>query len=112
MKYTFLVVVILIELLYLPGIVAVRGPYEDVGTGLPRKHDFTRSESGNWRTSRDDQNGEDDEGGWHLAGFRWDNDRWCPPSPGGPCRNLPTYTFISEESFLINVLVCSDMFYI
>ncbi|XP_037538150.1 GRB10-interacting GYF protein 2 isoform X2 [Nematolebias whitei] len=62
----------------------IRAPYEDGGTGLPRKHDFTRSESGNWRTSRDDQNGEDDQGGWHLAGFRWDNDRWCPPSPDVP----------------------------
>uniref|UniRef100_A0AAQ6AEQ6 GYF domain-containing protein n=1 Tax=Amphiprion ocellaris TaxID=80972 RepID=A0AAQ6AEQ6_AMPOC len=61
----------------------VRGNYEDGGTGLPRKHDFTRSESENWRTSRDDQNGEDDEGGWRLAGSRRDSDRWCPPSPGG-----------------------------
>ncbi|XP_047224490.1 GRB10-interacting GYF protein 2 isoform X2 [Girardinichthys multiradiatus] len=60
------------------------GTYEDGGTGLPRKHEFTRSESENWRTSRDDQNGEDDEGGWHLAGSRRDNDRWCPPSPDGP----------------------------
>ncbi|MEQ2168899.1 hypothetical protein GOODEAATRI_019410 [Goodea atripinnis] len=59
------------------------GTYEDGGTGLPRKHEFTRSESENWRTSRDDQNGEDDEGGWHLAGSRRDNDRWCPPSPAG-----------------------------
>ncbi|KAM9322578.1 GRB10-interacting GYF protein 2 isoform 1-T1 [Pholidichthys leucotaenia] len=62
----------------------IRGNYEDGGTGLPRKHDFTRSESENWRTSRDDQNGEDDEGGWRLAGSRRDNDRWCPPSPDGP----------------------------
>uniref|UniRef100_A0A3B5MIU0 GYF domain-containing protein n=1 Tax=Xiphophorus couchianus TaxID=32473 RepID=A0A3B5MIU0_9TELE len=60
------------------------GTYEDGGTGLPRKHEFTRSESENWRTSRDDQNGEDDEGGWHLAGSRRDNERWCPPSPDGP----------------------------
>uniref|UniRef100_A0A7N6FBI8 GYF domain-containing protein n=1 Tax=Anabas testudineus TaxID=64144 RepID=A0A7N6FBI8_ANATE len=62
----------------------VRGNYEDGGAGLPRKHDFTRSESENWRTSRDDQNGEDDEGGWRLAGSRRDSDRWCPPSPDGP----------------------------
>ncbi|KAM8838183.1 GRB10-interacting GYF protein 2 isoform 2-T2 [Synchiropus picturatus] len=62
----------------------VRGNYEDGGTGLPRKHDFTRSESENWRMSRDDQNGEDDEGGWRLAGSRRDSDRWCPPSPDGP----------------------------
>uniref|UniRef100_A0A4W5QSD6 GRB10 interacting GYF protein 2 n=1 Tax=Hucho hucho TaxID=62062 RepID=A0A4W5QSD6_9TELE len=69
---------------------SVRANYEDVGTGvggLPvRKHDFTRSESENWRTSRDEANGEDgDEGGWRLAGAsRRDSDRWCPPSPDGP----------------------------
>uniref|UniRef100_A0A674AHT4 GRB10 interacting GYF protein 2 n=1 Tax=Salmo trutta TaxID=8032 RepID=A0A674AHT4_SALTR len=68
---------------------SVRANYEDVGTGvggLPvRKHDFTRSESENWRTSRDEANGEDgDEGGWRLAGaLRRDSDRWCPPSPDG-----------------------------
>uniref|UniRef100_A0A8C8JJ02 GYF domain-containing protein n=1 Tax=Oncorhynchus tshawytscha TaxID=74940 RepID=A0A8C8JJ02_ONCTS len=72
----------------------VRANYEEVGTsvgGLPvRKHDFTRSESENWRTSRDEVNGEDgEEGGWRLAGalacaLRWDSDRWCPPSPDGP----------------------------
>ncbi|XP_047446057.1 GRB10-interacting GYF protein 2 isoform X2 [Mugil cephalus] len=62
----------------------IRSNYEDGVTGLPRKHDFTRSESENWRTSRDDQNGEDDEGGWRLAGSRRDSDRWCPPSPDGP----------------------------
>uniref|UniRef100_A0A6Q2X073 GYF domain-containing protein n=1 Tax=Esox lucius TaxID=8010 RepID=A0A6Q2X073_ESOLU len=67
----------------------VRATYEEVGTGtagLPvRKHEFTRSESENWRTSRDEANGEDyDEGGWRLAGAsRRDNDRWCPPSPDG-----------------------------
>ncbi|CAB1326064.1 unnamed protein product [Coregonus sp. 'balchen'] len=69
---------------------SVRANYEEVGTGmggLPvRKHDFTRSESENWRTSRDEVNGEDgDEGGWRLAGApRRDSDRWCPPSPDGP----------------------------
>ncbi|XP_010865429.1 GRB10-interacting GYF protein 2 isoform X3 [Esox lucius] len=67
----------------------IRATYEEVGTGtagLPvRKHEFTRSESENWRTSRDEANGEDyDEGGWRLAGAsRRDNDRWCPPSPDG-----------------------------
>ncbi|XP_041697844.2 GRB10-interacting GYF protein 2 isoform X3 [Coregonus clupeaformis] len=67
----------------------IRANYEEVGTGmggLPvRKHDFTRSESENWRTSRDEVNGEDgDEGGWRLAGApRRDSDRWCPPSPDG-----------------------------
>uniref|UniRef100_A0AAY4EWD0 GYF domain-containing protein n=1 Tax=Denticeps clupeoides TaxID=299321 RepID=A0AAY4EWD0_9TELE len=62
----------------------VRANYEDGGTGLVRKHDFTRSESENWRTSREEQNGEDDDGGWRLAGSRRDGDRWCPPSPDGP----------------------------
>uniref|UniRef100_A0A3Q4BTL0 GYF domain-containing protein n=1 Tax=Mola mola TaxID=94237 RepID=A0A3Q4BTL0_MOLML len=62
----------------------VRGNYEDSGTVLPRKHDFTRAESENWRSSRDDQNGEDDDGGWRLAGSRREGDRWCPPSPDGP----------------------------
>ncbi|XP_035526513.1 GRB10-interacting GYF protein 2 isoform X1 [Morone saxatilis] len=62
----------------------IRGNYEDVGTALPRKHEFTRAESENWRSSRDDQNGEDDEGGWRLAGSRRDGDRWCPASPDGP----------------------------
>uniref|UniRef100_H3DCQ0 GRB10 interacting GYF protein 2 n=1 Tax=Tetraodon nigroviridis TaxID=99883 RepID=H3DCQ0_TETNG len=59
----------------------VRGNYEDGGTVLPRKHDFARTGSENWRSSRDDQNGEDDEGGWRLAGSRRDGDRWCPPEP-------------------------------
>uniref|UniRef100_A0A8C9ZXX4 GRB10 interacting GYF protein 2 n=1 Tax=Sander lucioperca TaxID=283035 RepID=A0A8C9ZXX4_SANLU len=59
----------------------VRGNYEDGVTVPPRKHDFTRSESENWRTS---QNGEDDEGGWRLAGSRRDSDWWCPTSPDGP----------------------------
>lgn len=66
-------------------------------TGLPRKHDFTRSESENWRTSRDDQNGEDDEGGWRLAGCRRDSDRWCPPSPGGHCTDRIINTFIFDK---------------
>lgn len=72
-------------------------------TGLPRKHEFTRAESENWRSSRDDQNGEDDEGGWRLAGSRRDGDRWCPPSPGGRCTDHITFTFIFE--LWINVLV-------
>ena len=45
---------------------AVRANYEEVGPVLPRKHDFTRSESENWRCSRDDQNGEDK--GWVSGG--------------------------------------------
>ncbi|XP_029930226.1 GRB10-interacting GYF protein 2 isoform X3 [Myripristis murdjan] len=42
----------------------IRANYEDGGTGLPRKHDFTRSESENWRTSRDDQNDGPRSAGW------------------------------------------------
>ncbi|XP_026004733.1 GRB10-interacting GYF protein 2 isoform X6 [Astatotilapia calliptera] len=42
----------------------MRGNYEDGGAGLPRKHDFTRSESENWRTSRDDQNDGPRSAGW------------------------------------------------
>ncbi|XP_072297604.1 GRB10-interacting GYF protein 2 isoform X1 [Eucyclogobius newberryi] len=62
----------------------IRGNYEEVGTGVPRKLDFIRAERENWRTSRDDQNGEDDEGGWCLAGSRRDSERWCPSNPEGP----------------------------
>ncbi|XP_016530478.1 PERQ amino acid-rich with GYF domain-containing protein 2-like isoform X5 [Poecilia formosa] len=40
------------------------GTYEDGGTGLPRKHEFTRSESENWRTTRDDQNDGPRSAGW------------------------------------------------
>lgn len=60
----------------------VRANYEDAAAGNGRKHEFIRSESDNWRTYRDEQNGEDDNGGWRLAGSRRDNERWCPPSPG------------------------------
>ncbi|XP_041659364.1 GRB10-interacting GYF protein 2 isoform X2 [Cheilinus undulatus] len=42
----------------------IRSNYEDVGTGLPRKHDFIRSESENWRSSRDDQNDGPRSAGW------------------------------------------------
>ncbi|XP_067330133.1 GRB10-interacting GYF protein 2 isoform X2 [Channa argus] len=42
----------------------IRGNYEESGTVLPRKHDFTRSESENWRTSRDDQNDGPRSAGW------------------------------------------------
>ncbi|XP_051280802.1 GRB10-interacting GYF protein 2 isoform X6 [Dicentrarchus labrax] len=42
----------------------IRGNYEDVGTGLPRKHEFTRAESENWRSSRDDQNDGPRSAGW------------------------------------------------
>ncbi|KAG9337562.1 hypothetical protein JZ751_028582 [Albula glossodonta] len=61
----------------------VRSNYEEGGTGVARKHEFTRSESENWRIAREEQNGEDDEGGWRLAGSRRDSDRWRPHSPDG-----------------------------
>ncbi|KAK2900525.1 hypothetical protein Q8A67_008640 [Cirrhinus molitorella] len=61
----------------------IRANYEDTGAGNARKHEFIRSESDNWRTTRDEQNGEEDDGGWRLAGSRRD-ERWCPPSPDGP----------------------------
>ncbi|KAG9343163.1 hypothetical protein JZ751_014136 [Albula glossodonta] len=64
----------------------IRANYEEGGPVTGRKHEFTRSESENWRMSREEQNGEDDDGGWRLAGSRRDrdSDRWCPPSPDGP----------------------------
>ncbi|KAG7457048.1 hypothetical protein MATL_G00242440, partial [Megalops atlanticus] len=62
----------------------IRANYDEGGPAAGRKHEFTRSESENWRVSREEQNGEDDEGGWRLAGSRRDGDRWCPPSPDGP----------------------------
>uniref|UniRef100_A0A8C2IDS6 GRB10 interacting GYF protein 2 n=1 Tax=Cyprinus carpio TaxID=7962 RepID=A0A8C2IDS6_CYPCA len=63
---------------------SIRANYEDAGAGNSRKHEFIRSESDNWRMTRDEQNGEDDDGGWRIAGSRRDNERWCPPSPDGP----------------------------
>jgi len=44
-----------------PMLFTVRGNYEDVVTALPRKQDFTRSESENWRSSQAGEAGEDDE---------------------------------------------------
>ncbi|XP_037131060.1 GRB10-interacting GYF protein 2 isoform X2 [Syngnathus acus] len=44
---------------------AVRNNYDDAGLGLSRKHDFTRSESENWRTFRDDQNDVPRSAAWH-----------------------------------------------
>lgn len=80
-------------------LLAVRGNYEDGGTVLPRKHDFARTGSENWRSSRDDQNGEDDEGGWRLAGSRRDGDRWCPPSPGASkMRHIDDYMHFENSS--------------
>ena len=49
---------------------------------MGRKHEFIRSESENWRIFREEQNGEDEDGGWRLAGSRRDGERWRPHSPG------------------------------
>ncbi|XP_062988462.1 GRB10-interacting GYF protein 2 isoform X2 [Elgaria multicarinata webbii] len=63
----------------------VRPNFEDVGTvTAARKHEFIRSESENWRIFREEQNGEDDDGGWRLTGSRRDGERWRPHSPDGP----------------------------
>lgn len=62
---------------------AVRPNFEEGGTApTGRKHEFIRSESENWRIFREEQNGEDDDGGWRLAGSRRDGERWRPHSPG------------------------------
>ncbi|XP_065604254.1 GRB10-interacting GYF protein 2 isoform X5 [Cyrtonyx montezumae] len=64
----------------------VRPNFEEGGTAATgRKHEFIRSESENWRIFREEQNGEDDDGGWRLAGSRRDGERWRPHSPDGPC---------------------------
>uniref|UniRef100_A0A8C3SDN6 GRB10 interacting GYF protein 2 n=1 Tax=Chelydra serpentina TaxID=8475 RepID=A0A8C3SDN6_CHESE len=63
----------------------VRPNFEEGGTTTTgRKHEFIRSESENWRIFREEQNGEDDDGGWRLAGSRRDGERWRPHSPDGP----------------------------
>ncbi|KAG8515588.1 LOW QUALITY PROTEIN: GRB10-interacting GYF protein 2, partial [Galemys pyrenaicus] len=62
-----------------------RPNFEESGpTSLGRKHEFIRSESENWRIFREEQNGEDEDGGWRLAGSRRDGERWRPHSPDGP----------------------------
>ncbi|XP_074888197.1 GRB10-interacting GYF protein 2 isoform X10 [Buteo buteo] len=63
----------------------VRPNFEEGGTATTgRKHEFIRSESENWRIFREEQNGEDDDGGWRLAGSRRDGERWRPHSPDCP----------------------------
>uniref|UniRef100_A0A8C0VDW4 GRB10 interacting GYF protein 2 n=1 Tax=Cyanistes caeruleus TaxID=156563 RepID=A0A8C0VDW4_CYACU len=63
----------------------VRPNFEEGGTVTAgRKHEFIRSESENWRIFREEQNGEDEDGGWRLAGSRRDGERWRPHSPDGP----------------------------
>uniref|UniRef100_A0A146P5F4 GRB10 interacting GYF protein 2 n=1 Tax=Fundulus heteroclitus TaxID=8078 RepID=A0A146P5F4_FUNHE len=49
---------------HIPPFVARGVPYEEGGTALPRKHEFTRSESENWRTSRDEQSDGPRSAGW------------------------------------------------
>ncbi|XP_060049766.1 GRB10-interacting GYF protein 2 isoform X2 [Erinaceus europaeus] len=62
-----------------------RPNFEEGGpTSVGRKHEFIRSESENWRIFREEQNGEDEDGGWRLAGSRRDGERWRPHSPDGP----------------------------
>ncbi|XP_062049485.1 GRB10-interacting GYF protein 2 isoform X3 [Lepus europaeus] len=62
-----------------------RPNFEEGGpTSVGRKHEFIRSESENWRIFREEQNGEDEDGGWRLAGARRDGERWRPHSPDGP----------------------------
>ncbi|XP_020038928.1 GRB10-interacting GYF protein 2 isoform X4 [Castor canadensis] len=62
-----------------------RPNFEESGpTSVGRKHEFIRSESENWRIYREEQNGEDEDGGWRLAGSRRDGERWRPHSPDGP----------------------------
>ncbi|XP_067828230.1 GRB10-interacting GYF protein 2-like isoform X5 [Heptranchias perlo] len=62
---------------------AVRVGFEEV-VPTSRKQDFARSDSENWRAIREEQNGEDEDGGWRMAGARREGDRWRPPSPDGP----------------------------
>uniref|UniRef100_A0A8C9P572 GRB10 interacting GYF protein 2 n=1 Tax=Spermophilus dauricus TaxID=99837 RepID=A0A8C9P572_SPEDA len=62
-----------------------RPNFEESGpASVGRKHEFIRSESENWRIFREEQNGEDEDGGWRLAGPRRDGERWRPHSPDGP----------------------------
>ncbi|XP_077011554.1 GRB10-interacting GYF protein 2 isoform X3 [Tamandua tetradactyla] len=62
-----------------------RPNFEEGGpASVGRKHEFIRSESENWRIFREEQNGEDEDGGWRLAGSRRDGERWRPHSPDGP----------------------------
>lgn len=63
---------------------AARPNFEEGGTVTSgrKQHEFIRAESDNWRIFREEQNDEDDEGGWRLAGPRRDGERWRPHSPG------------------------------
>nr|XP_014346128.1 PREDICTED: PERQ amino acid-rich with GYF domain-containing protein 1 [Latimeria chalumnae] len=53
------------------------------GSTASRK-DYTRSDSDNWRTLREEQHEDDEEGSWRSAGVRKDSERWRSASPEGP----------------------------
>ncbi|KAM5165418.1 GRB10-interacting GYF protein 2 isoform 1-T3 [Mantella aurantiaca] len=65
---------------------AVRPTFEEGGTApAGRKHEFVRFESGNWRSLREELNGEEEEGGgvWRTAAPRREGERWRAHSPDG-----------------------------
>nr|XP_033780254.1 GRB10-interacting GYF protein 1 isoform X2 [Geotrypetes seraphini] len=49
-------------------------------TGAAARKEFARSDSDNWRTLREEQEG-DDEGSWRLMGVRRDGERWHSVNP-------------------------------
>nr|XP_033780262.1 GRB10-interacting GYF protein 1 isoform X10 [Geotrypetes seraphini] len=51
-------------------------------TGAAARKEFARSDSDNWRTLREEQEG-DDEGSWRLMGVRRDGERWHSVNPDG-----------------------------
>ncbi|XP_072266218.1 GRB10-interacting GYF protein 2 [Pyxicephalus adspersus] len=65
---------------------AVRPAFEEGGaTTAGRKQEFIRSGSGNWRSLREELNGEEEEGGgpWRTAAPRREGERWRAHSPDG-----------------------------
>lgn len=58
-----------------------RPTFEESGTmGAGKKHEFTRSESDNWRHLKEEVNGREDEDGiWRPAGTRKEGERWARP---------------------------------
>ncbi|XP_018423163.1 PREDICTED: PERQ amino acid-rich with GYF domain-containing protein 2 isoform X2 [Nanorana parkeri] len=65
---------------------AVRPTFEEGGAApAVRKHEFVRFESGNWRSLREELNGEEEEGGgvWRTAAPRREGERWRSHSPDG-----------------------------
>ncbi|XP_077344609.1 GRB10-interacting GYF protein 2 isoform X1 [Lithobates pipiens] len=65
---------------------AVRPAFEEGGAApTVRKHEFVRPESGNWRSLREELNGEEEEGGgvWRTAAPRREGERWRSHSPDG-----------------------------